>query len=119
VTWFEIPVSDIERACKFYGTILDTPMKPEAGMNMPYAFFPMERMETGVGGALSQDSSQKPSQDGTVIYLDCNPDLTAVQARVEAAGGKVLMPKMDISPHGHIALIQDTEGNKIGLHSMA
>ena len=118
INWFEIPVTDMTRARKFYSAILGVEITPMADAPTPYAFFPVEMTQSSVGGALSQDGGQKPSQDGTVVYLNCDPDLAVVERRVEAAGGKVLLPKMSIGENGFMAFILDTEGNKVGLHSM-
>ena len=83
--------------------------------------FPLTNMMTGVGGALVDSKGfHKPSAtDGPLIYLNGNPDLQLVLDRVEAAGGKILLPKQEISAeYGFMALIQDSEGNRIGLHSV-
>jgi predicted enzyme related to lactoylglutathione lyase len=56
--------------------------------------------------------------DGSIGYLNANPNMDPVMAKVEAAGGKVMMPKMSIGEHGNIAFIIDTEGNKVGVHSI-
>ncbi len=118
IVWAEIPVTDMARACKFYGTIFGAELKPEPEMGMTYAFLPVEQTPSSVGGALYQSDDQKPSPDGTVVYLNCGPDLAVAEARVAGAGGKVLTPKMQIGPHGFVAVILDSEGNKVGLHSM-
>ncbi len=119
INWFEVPVTDMARACKFYGTILDAEIAPDPNMGeMSYAFFPVEMTPNSVGGALSKSDGFMPSQTGTMIYLNANPDLQVVLDRVEAAGGTVVGPKMNIGEYGNIAFIVDTEGNKVGLHSM-
>ena len=82
--------------------------------------FPLDdRM--GVGGALVDSGGfHKPSQtDGPLVYLNGNPDLQNVLDRVEEAGGKIMVPKTEISPeYGFMAVIFDSEGNRIGLHSV-
>jgi len=83
--------------------------------------FPLENMMTGVGGAIVNSGGfHKPSlTDGPLIYLNGNPDLQNVLDKVEAAGGKIIVPKTEISPeYGYMAVIIDTEGNRIGLHSV-
>ena len=88
--------------------------------NMKMRMFPVEDM-TGVGGAVvSTDDFHKPSAtEGPLIYLNGNPDVQQVLDRVEKAGGKIMAPKMEISPeYGFMAVIIDTEGNRIGLHSV-
>jgi len=119
LSWFEIPVKDIKRAKKFYETIFDIKL---SGMDMGDEFkmevFPGD--QESVSGALVYNSSwYKPSNtDGPLIYLNGNPDLQIIEDRIEAAGGKVTIPKREISPdHGHMAVFEDTEGNRIALHS--
>ncbi|HRP58290.1 VOC family protein [Agriterribacter sp.] len=120
ISWFEIPATDLTRATKFYETIFDTQLIP---MDMPgirMRMFALTDMMSGVGGAVvdSGDSHKPSATDGPLIYLNGSPDLQIVLDRVEAAGGKVLMPKTEITPeYGYMALFLDTEGNRIGLHS--
>jgi uncharacterized protein len=75
---------------------------------------------TGVGGTLAKSEGfHKPAESGTLVYLNANPDVQIVVDRIEAAGGKVLVPKTEISPdYGYMAIFIDTEGNRIGLHSV-
>ncbi len=120
ISWFEIPATDLTRATKFYETIFDTQL---ISMDMPgirMRMFALTDMMSGVGGAVvDSGNSYKPSAtDGPLIYLNGSPDLQIVLDRVEAAGGKVLMPKTEITPeYGYMALFLDSEGNRIGLHS--
>ena len=81
------------------------------------AFFPYEA-NNGVGGSIVHGQDLKPSFDGTCVYLNCGEDLAVALGKVEEAGGKICMPKTDIGENGFIALFSDTEGNKVGLHSM-
>ena len=119
ISWFEIPVKDIERAKKFYETIFDIKL---SGMDMGDEFkmevFPED--EESVSGALVYNKDwYKPSKtDGPLIYLNGNPDLQITQDKIEEAGGTVSIPKRQISPdHGYMAVFEDTEGNRIALHS--
>ena len=83
--------------------------------------FPLDDMMTQVGGAVVDSGGfHKPSlTDGPLIYLNGNPDLQQVLDKVEAAGGQIMVPKTEISPeYGNMAVIIDTEGNRIGLHSV-
>lgn len=118
VAWFDIPATDLQRASKFYSTILDKQMIPaDMGPDFLMHMFPYAQGQ-GVGGALVQSADRTPTPDGSVVYLDAEPDLQEVLDRVEAAGGQVLQPKMDIGGNmGHMAFILDTEGNKVGLFS--
>jgi predicted enzyme related to lactoylglutathione lyase len=118
LNWFEISVNDISRAKKFYENIFSIKMEEQEMMGMKMAFFPAEDMNGKVSGGLVQSPNHKPSTDGAVIYLNGNPDLNTALGKVEAAGGKVIMPKTAISPEvGTMAFFIDTEGNKVGLHS--
>ncbi len=114
ITWFELPATDLARAQAFYETVLSTSLRTELFTGMPMALFPYA--EGGVGGALVQDARYRPSRDGAVVYLDTGGALDACLARVAGAGGKVVMPRTDIGPPGFIALIEDSEGNRVGLH---
>jgi predicted enzyme related to lactoylglutathione lyase len=121
ISWFEIPTSDLDRATKFYESVLDVKFIPLELDSAKLSMFPIDDMN-GVGGALVEGSEgNKPSlTQGTLIYLNANPNLQVFLDRVENAGGKILEPKISISPeYGFMAVMQDTEGNRIGLHSSA
>lgn len=116
VNWFEIPVSDFQRAEKFYNTILAVDLvSMEASEGYRMGMFPAE---AGVGGALMQGEGYVPSAEGTIVYLNGGDDLSIALNRVEAAGGQVIVPKTSIGENGYFAFFMDTEGNKVGLHSM-
>lgn len=118
LNWFEISVSDISRAKKFYETIFGITMDQQNMMGMEMAFFPYEAGTGKASGCLCQSTMHKPSADGVKIYLNGNPDLATALSKTEAAGGKIAMPKTKISDDiGYMAFIIDTEGNAIGLHS--
>lgn len=117
LNWFEIPVSDIDRAARFYGEIFGTTFEPgPSGPGYQMATFPGAN---GVNGALMQGDGYIPSRRGAVLYLNGGDDLSAVLNRVEAAGGRVLQDKFEIGDgNGFSAYFEDTEGNRVGLHSM-
>ncbi|WP_159475074.1 VOC family protein [Dyadobacter sp. 3J3] len=115
LNWFEISVTDIERAQKFYETIFEVTMHPMEMMGMQMSMFPSESPKSC--GALVQSPNHKPSTEGAVIYLNANPDLQLVLDRIEKAGGQVTMPKTSIGENGNMAFFIDTEGNMVGLHS--
>ena len=121
ISWFEIPVTDFNRAKKFYTTVLGIGIKdhemPEPSMK--YGIFDYKPEEEGIGGALFKSDDAKPSMDGSTVYLNGGDDLSLPLSRVERSGGQVLMPKTDIGENGFFALFADTEGNKVALHSMA
>lgn len=121
ISWFEIPTKDLNRAQQFYETIFETNLIPLDMPEIKMRMFPLTDMMTGVGGAIVHNADfYKPSlTDGPLIYLNGNPDVQNVLDRVEAAGGKILVPKTQISPeYGYMAVIADTEGNRIALHSI-
>lgn len=116
LNWFEIPASDINRAAKFYSTVLGVELSVmEAMPGYMMAMFPAEE---GVAGAVVQGEGYTPTTTGTLVYLNAGEDLSGPLGRVEGAGGEILMPKSGIGDNGFIAYIKDTEGNKVGLHSM-
>jgi Predicted enzyme related to lactoylglutathione lyase len=122
LNWFEIPVSNFERGKKFYETIFDYQMPENTMGNVRMGFFLYDFQNGKVGGAICKSEMHTPSQQGSLIYLNCQPDLQPVLGRVENAGGKILQQKKIISETqnlGFWALITDTEGNKVALHSMA
>lgn len=121
ISWFEIAATDLNRASKFYETIFDITLNPLDLPNIKMRMFPLEDMMTQVGGAIVDSGGfHKPSAtDGPLIYLNGNPDVQKILDKVEAAGGKIMVPKTMISPeYGFMAVILDTEGNRIGLHSV-
>ncbi|MFN2458564.1 MAG: VOC family protein [Chitinophagaceae bacterium] len=120
ISWFEIPATDLERAQKFYETIFDISLTPIDLPNFKMRMFPLEDSMTGIGGAIVfAEGFYKPSDtDGVLIYLNANPDVQNILNKIEAAGGKIVKPKTEISPeYGFMGVFIDTEGNRIGLHS--
>ena len=121
LNWFEIPVNDFERAKKFYETIFDYQMPENMMGKVRMGFFLYDFQNGKVGGAICKSEIHKPSQQGSIIYLNCQPDLHIALDKVEKAGGSIVQPKTKISAEqelGNIAFIIDTEGNKVALHSM-
>lgn len=121
LNWFEIPISDMDRATRFYEQVLGVRLRRETFGGMPLAVFPYDAPEgpgpRGVGGALARMPNRKPSSDGTLVYLDASGKLDEVLGRVPAAGGEVVMPRTDIGVPGFIAVMRDPDGNLVGLHS--
>ena len=118
INWFEIPVKDFDKAKKFYETILGADLQLMEAMGMKSAFFPAEMETGGIGGCIIQGEGYEPSATGALVYLNGADDLGIALSKVEAAGGKILLPKTAIGPNGFMAHFTDTEGNKVGLHSM-
>lgn len=121
LTFFEIPVMDIDRSKKFYETILDIEMVKRLDGNDEAVFFPfnpnvVQATSGRVTGVLSKTERNSPSSNGTVVYINASPDIQIMLDKVEQTGGKILVPKTKI-PAGFIAIIIDSEGNKIGLHA--
>ncbi len=120
ISWFEIPTRDIERAQRFYEAIFNMQMMVMDLQNIQMRLFPLDD-PMNVGGALTYNENfyHPSSTEGPLIYLNGNPDVQNIIDKVEEAGGKVLVPKTLISPdHGFMAVFLDTEGNRIGLHSI-
>lgn len=120
ISWFEIPVADINRAQTFYESIFGFKMIPLDFPNIKMRMFPIDN-PMGVGGALCDSGGfHKPSaSDGPLVYLNGNPDLQVVLDKVEAAGGTIMVPKTEISPeYGFMAVFIDSEGNRVALHSI-
>jgi predicted enzyme related to lactoylglutathione lyase len=117
VVWFEIPVTDMERARKFYSDVFELDIEVQDSGDKPYGLFPMRGY--GNSGALVKHVDFQPSAKAATIYLSGGRDLSVPLGRVEAAGGKILVPKTMISREmGYYALFLDSEGNRVGLHSM-
>ena len=119
LNWFEIPVTDFERDKAFYSKIFDFDMPSMPMGNTMMGFLLNDQEGGGVGGAIVHGEGYVPSKQGTTVYLNGGSDLTNVLNRVEKAGGKVVVPKTKITDEfGFFAIFVDTEGNKVGLHSM-
>jgi uncharacterized protein len=118
VSWFEIPVTDFSRAKSFYEKVLGISIEP---MVMgPVTMGMLSSDPTAVGGALVYGDGGSPAKNGTLVYLNGGDDLAPMLARAAKAGGSVAVPKTDIgNGFGFFAHFIDTEGNKVGLHSMA
>ena len=121
ISWFEIPTQDIDRAANFYEAIFNVSMIPLDLQQLKMRMFPVQDPGKGVGGALCYNKEfYKPSAtDGPLIYLNGNPDVQNILDKVEPAGGKIVVPKTQISPeYGYMAVFIDTEGNRVALHSI-
>ena len=120
ITWFEIPVRNIERAQTFYEKLLGMPLKRDQMGEETLALFSYDE-KAGIGGCLSAGKNvQDPAQHGTLVYLNAAPSLDAALSRLEAAGGRLATPKTTLpGDMGVFAHIIDTEGNRVGLHALA
>ena len=119
VGWFEIPVTDMERAIAFYEAVFEVKLDHRQMGPVDMAMFPGVEGKIGSGGSLVYSKGNyAPSKDGILIYFTAfSGDLTLELGRVEKAGGKILLPKTQISPEvGYMGLAMDTEGNRIAFH---
>lgn len=116
VCWFDIHVSNLEKAKRFYETVLGvqlTNLPPEWGKQ---ATFPFEEQGPNATGALVESENLHSDGNNTIIYF-ASEDCITEQTRVEEAGGKILKPRMSIGEFGFISLFSDLDGNTIGLYS--
>ena len=117
LNWYEIPAIDFDRAVRFYETVLGIKIHAQEMNGMKVGYMPQQG--ESIGGAIMSGPGQTPSGSGVTIYFKGGADLATPLARVKLAGGTVILPKTLISQQiGHIALFHDTEGNRVGLHSM-
>ncbi|MDL5048967.1 VOC family protein [Oscillatoria amoena NRMC-F 0135] len=118
VNWFEIPALDFDRAVKFYSTVLGVNITANEFMGAQMGFFPSDG--TNVSGAIITGSNYSPANGGVLLYLNGGADLSVPLGKVEAAGGKIIVPKTQISDDmGYFAIFNDTEGNTMAFHSMS
>ena len=119
VPWFEIPVTDMDRAKKFYEHTFQIEIQVMDLDGTVMGWFPNAGNVMGATGSLVQQDSYVPSHEGTLVYFG-SEDLSEELGRIEAAGGKILQPKTQISPeHGYMGVFEDSEGNRVALHSQA
>lgn len=117
INWFEIPVKDFDRAKAFYEAVYGMDVQEMPHPEYRYGMLPCD-MQQGVGGGIVQGEGFEPSDKGALLYLNGGDDLSVPLSRVEAAGGRIVLPKTAIGPNGFMAHFMDTEGNRIALHSM-
>ena len=119
ITWFEIPVRNLERAQRFYEALLDKTLRREDMGPSTMAVFPSA--EGGSTGCLHAGATAaEPQAQGTLVYLDANPSLDAALQRAAELGGHVSTPRTALPPGmGFFAHIVEVEGNRVGLHALA
>jgi predicted enzyme related to lactoylglutathione lyase len=113
IVWADIPVVDLDRAIGFYSAVLGSPVTKQEYPGMTIGLLPHGE----VAGCLHQSDTDRPSDHGPLLYLNCNGRLDEAVAAVVPNGGKVLQPKHSIGPYGFRAIVLDSEGNRIALHS--
>jgi uncharacterized protein len=121
IVWCDIPVSDLDRAVRFYTAVLGEPVTKHDEHGMTFAVLPHKEHEVGAclvtGGSSTEGIA--PSANGPMVYVSCQGRLDEAVAAVVPNGGKVLKPKHPIGPYGSRAIVLDSEGNRIALHSMS
>lgn len=121
IVWFDIPTSDFDRARRFYSKILGDEVRIDETMGMKLGVFPMDETQgqgMGVGGDLVPPGQElKPSPTGQRVFFSVEGRLDEALARVEPAGGMIIQSKFKLEGAGWLAVIRDTEGNQVGLHS--
>ena len=115
-SYFEIPVSDLDRAVQFYETVFEYALERTIIDGNPMALFPFQENHSGITGALAKGESYTPSKDGVRVYLSVD-SIDTVLKKVVRSGGKVCYPKTSIGELGWVAEFEDSEGNVIALHS--
>lgn len=115
IVWCDIPVNDLDRAIKFYSAVLGQAVSKETFGEMSFGLLP--HAKENISGCLVKTEEAQPSANGPLIYLNCDKRLDDAIAATEKNGGKVLKPKHQIGPYGFRAVILDSEGNRIALHS--
>jgi len=118
IAWFEIPVADMNRAQKFYESILDVSISVNNFGEFVIGMLPDNQTIGQASGALVLNDNYVPSEThGTLVYFACD-DAATILSKVDKAGGQVLQPKTEIGEgHGFMGLLKDTEGNRIAVHS--
>lgn len=117
VGWFEIYVQDMERARAFYERVFEERLEKLESPDIEMWTFPMKQGATGAAGALVRMDGVGSGGNSVLVYFMC-ADCAVQAARVVEAGGKIQQEKFSIGEYGFVALVVDTEGNTIGLHSM-
>ena len=116
VVYFEIPATDLDRAMRFYGAVFGFTFQRESIDGNDMALFPLAAEAAGASGALAKGSTYVPSKTGSLVYFRTE-DLAKTLERVKAAGGKVLYPVTATGANGYVAEFEDSEGNRVALHS--
>lgn len=114
VGYFEIPVSDLDRACRFYAAVFGFDFERETIDGYEMALLPLHEGSAGASGALAKGDVYVPSKTGVIVYFSVT-DIDVALACAVAAGGAVLYAKKSIGPAGFVAEIEDSEGNRIAL----
>lgn len=117
VVWIDIPTLDLERARQFYTAVLGAEVTLQNHEGFEFAMLP--HAQDNVSGCLFKSPDAHPSQTGVLVYLNVDGRMTQAVEGVRANGGTVVTDKHQIGPYGWRAVINDTEGNRIALHSQS
>jgi predicted enzyme related to lactoylglutathione lyase len=115
--WVDIPVLDLDRAIAFYSAVVGQPVDKVGGPGFNFGLFKHEGNQVG-GCLVEPEGDMKPSMHGPLVYIDASGRLDAAVAAARTHGGKVVKAKHSIAPNGFRAVIADSEGNRVALHSM-
>jgi len=115
IVWCDIPVNDLDRAIRFYSAVLGQVVSKESFGEMSFGLLP--HAKENISGCLVKTEEAQPSANGPLIYLNCEGRLDAAIAEAGKNGGRILKPKHQIGPYGFRAVILDSEGNRVALHS--
>jgi predicted enzyme related to lactoylglutathione lyase len=115
LVWVDVPCVDLDRAIAFYSAVLGHQVQKHEGPGFALGVFPHE--QSSVSGCLVVSKDNQPAGHGVLIYLNCDGRLDEAVAAAESNGGNVLQPRQSIAPHGWRAIIRDSEGNRVALHS--
>jgi predicted enzyme related to lactoylglutathione lyase len=120
VGWFELHVENMSRAKAFYEAVFERRLEilPSGDPTVQMLMFQSKPNEPGASGALIKHPMKHPSKEGALVYFSCS-DCAVQSARAVEHGGQIFKPKSSIGPNGFIAIIGDSEGNAIGLHSFS
>lgn len=117
VVWIDIPARDLERARAFYSAVLGADVTKQAHEGFQFAMLP--HAEESVSGCIFVSPEAHPSETGVLVYLNVNGRMAEAVEAVRSNGGRVVTDKHEIGPYGYRAVIVDTEGNRVALHSQA
>jgi predicted enzyme related to lactoylglutathione lyase len=120
--WTDIPVTNLDRAVKFYSAILGTEVRKLSEAGMEHGLLPHEEQNASGCLCVRGDSGgvdNRPSANGPLIYLSVEGRLDEAVDAARANGGKVLRARQQIGEHGFRAVVIDSEGNRIALHTTA
>jgi predicted enzyme related to lactoylglutathione lyase len=112
--YFEIPVSDIDRAIEFYGAVLDLTFTRTVIDHYEMALFPFDERLPGISGALSKGDVYRPTHEGVILYMR-TADIRDTLQRVTANGGRIVLEITSATEWGCVAEFEDSEGNRVGL----